>query len=979
MNTTRLLSTLALFGAMTLLLPATAQEDPISAALRAADDLAEQGRFREALAALQRDAAALQKGDPEGWAEHGPRTIALYRKLEPAERRFEEACAAAKSGQKEALIAWVREVEGGTYEHAGYAFIDPWRIRARTLLGDALYKKILQEIEAEVVQKLDLDEVKSDPDATLDLPQRPKVVARGSAARRERLRVEARMQTAQLGQMRVVLGAAERLRLQREEKAQALAVGQEVDGARVERWDAQGFALARGGQTVAQGWDEADPALAVEVRALGAAPDDGQALHDLALFALERGRFEEAERFLGKAVAVDPAFVRPDLDLARLRRLAAPFQGELVEQAGLCAVTWGFDRKEEERDFPPMNRGKAEVLEGALRVKSDGKELSLLRVRGQWSSAVEVQVRPAEGFVGAPHVVALSCPGARLLLEVDGAVARLQALGRKKFEEVKTAGLQANAAGALGVTAAFDGRRLHLRLDFDGEQVLTHSTDWVEPTEVMLGTRNGEVRLDAVTVRGVLRRGFLEEARGAGVGEVVRALTKAEGGRRTRGLPCAYWETSAEDDVGIADVVSSAIALVAEGRDQLLLGGGLPKAGPKFTLAADKAPEFAAAVYLEGRARLDAGDLHNALERAETAMGLVEEFHEAMVLRAAVLLRLSRVDEAEAMLQQAAALAPGSPALWRARADLLRMRGDLRGARDACATASVLAVEDPVTAEALRHLEAIVAGPAVLHRSTHGPTEGGLTFVTDLPPADRDALRPVVEEATRLPATLREAFPVLARDRPARPYRLVLLASHGAFHRWLSARGLAPFVDTFTHVDSAAADVVVLHGPRAPFLLRRCLVLAWLDDQNLGLPHWARDSIAGVIAERTLTDVAPPRHRLRILATGWALRPRLIDVATGTAPAAEQALPGLGAALGWALLRLCLEPGAKGIVDEEEVLLADVLTDYLKRVAPPLEGNARLEHAWVETFYRLDPDDLDAKLLAMLKKLAAEQGVAWPE
>lgn len=979
MNDTTWLSALALVLALAAA-PARAQDDAISRALQQADDLAEQGRFREALARLERDAAALEKGDPEGWAEHGPKTIALYRKLLPAEQRFEDACAAARKGQKEALVAWVREVEGGTYEHVGYAFVDPWRIRARDLLGDAAYRKIIQDLEAEAVQKLQLDDVLQREGDELDLPKRPEIQTRRDPARRERLRVAARSQQAQLGQMRVVLGAAENLRRGREQRAQERAVGREVEGARVERWDARGFALAKDGQVQAWGWDDADPALAVKVRALGVAADDGLGLHDLGLFALERGCFDEGEAFLAQAAALDPTWARKDLDLARLRRLARPFQGDLTfERDPLIAVSWPFDRAEEERDLAVMSRARAEVANGALKITSDGDGPCLLRVRGQWHSAVEVEARRAGP--GATLLLALSCPGARLLVEVDGATARVLELGRRGFAQVKTAPASSPPTAPVRLTGAFDGRRLHVRLDLDGKQALTHSLDWTDPTEVQVGARRGEVRLDALTVRGAPRAGSLDDALGAGVGEVVRALMKAEDDRRPRGLPSGYWETSAEDALGLADVTSAAVTLVAEGRDQLLLGGGLPKAARKFVLAADRAPTFAAAVLLEGRARLDAGDLHNALERAETAIALIEDFHEALVLRGAVLLRLARLDEAERTLEQAARLAPASPALWRARSDLLRARGDLAGARDACSMACVLAVEDPEAAIALQHLDAIVAGPAVLHRSTHGD----LTLVTDLPEAERAALVPAVEAAAKLPALLAERFPALARAGAARPHRLVVLRTPGAFHRWLTRRGLVTGPEVYTHVDPVAGDVVVRWDPdRAVPWLRRCLVLTWLDEQALGLPRWAREAIAGVVADEGAAADArgttPLRHRLKTLALGWPRRPRLFDVATGSEPAAaEEALPGLAASLAWALVRLCSDPQATGKVDDEEVPLGATFAEYLGLVAAPVEGSARLEHAWVQTFHRLEPDDLDAKLRALLERLAAEQGVAWPK
>ncbi|MCO5168150.1 MAG: hypothetical protein M9894_17550, partial [Planctomycetes bacterium] len=744
--------------------------------------------------------------------------------------------------------------------------------------------------------------------------------------------------------------------------------------------EARGFTLARGAVEETLGWDEAPPALAVEARARATDPDDAEAQRDLARFALARGAFEVGARALARSREVDGRSPDDDGLLDRLRLLGRPFRAARVDatEGRDAVVEWRFERAEEAADLAPNGVGDVAVVDSALRVRS--ATMALARVRGAWVERVRVDLAPAA--LDPPALVGLSGPAARLFVEVGRARARLLVVGADR--EVEVARADHGGADRLRVEATVERQggveRLRARVVVAAagveREVLAHALRWTGPVEVLVGGAGREARLTGLTVSGRLAPGWLARAEAAALGEVARAAASALAPAAGRGpdaaLPVAYRETNAEDPVGLEGVPEAARTLVQEGRD-LARRGRLDHALRAFEAARDRAPDFAAALYLSGRARLDLGDAQGALERAEAAAARVEDFHEAHGLRAAALLRLVRVDEAEAALDQAARLAPASPVLWRVRADLRARRGDRPGAGEAIALAAALAPDDRDLAAIAARVGAIVEGPAVTHTRAHD----GLTLLTDRPGADDAAL---LADLAALPGRLAAALPALARARGERPRRLVVLEA-GAFHRWLAARGVAAGPDERLFVDGAGGDVIALREPAyLRYRLRRGLTLVWLEEQGLpGLPPWLREALADAFAEPIGSQPSAARlEQLEVLATGASRRPPLIDVATGVRRPPELALPALERALGWAFVARCLTPGARAPrLEEGDAALADVLDDYLRRLAVPGAGSARLEHAWVETFHALDPRALEQGLQAAVQAIAPQ--VRWVE
>lgn len=957
--------------------PAPAQDDPVSRALHAADALAERGRFRDAIALLEREAPALAGVD--GWAEHGPRTIGFYRRFVPEEERVEAALAAAAGGRTAALEAWVRDLEAGGYVHVGYAFVDVWRARALAALGAEAYDKVVQRVEAEALQALQLDDVfQADREAEVDGPRVdvPRVVARGAPERRAGARERARADLARLGEARAAVARSERARAARI----AAGAGARVGDATLRAADARGFTLARGEADETLGWDEAPAALAVEARARATAPDDAEAQQELLGFALARGGFEVAARAHARARELDRRLPQDHDLVGGLRGRARPFRATQVDAAEgrEAVVEWRFAAPVEAADLAPNGVGDVAVVDSALRIRS--ATMALARVRGAWVERVRVDLAPAA--LDPPALVGLSGPAARLFVEVGRARARLLVVGADR--EVEVARADHGGVDRLRVEATLERQggveRLRARLFLPGpggeREALSHTLRWTGPVEVLVGGVGREARLTGLTIAGRLAPGWLARAEAAALGEVARTAAGALSPTSdlvpdAAPLPVAYRETSAEDALGLEGVPEAARALVQEGRD-LARRGRLDHALRAFEAARDRAPDFAAALYLAGRARLDLGDAPGALERADAAAARVEDFHEAHGLRAAALLRLVRVDEAEAALDQAARLAPASPVLWRVRADLRARRGDRPGAGEAIAVAAALAPDDRDLAAIAARVAAIVEGPAVTHRRAHG----SLTLLTDRPGADDAAL---LADLAALPGQLALALPALARGRSERPRRVVVLEAP-AFHRWLAARGVVAGPDDRLFVDGAGGDVIALREPAyLRFRLRRGLTLVWLEEQGLpGLPPWLREALADAFAEPPGGAPSAARlEQLEVLATGWSRRPPLIDVATGLRRPPELALPALERALGWALVARCLAPGARvARFDEgDDALLGEVLDDYLRRLAAPGAGSARLEHAWVQTFHELDLPALEQDLRAASQAMAPQ--VRW--
>ncbi len=270
---------------------------------------------------------------------------------------------------------------------------------------------------------------------------------------------------------------------------------------------------------------------------------------------------------------------------------------------------------------------------------------------------------------------------------------------------------------------------------------------------------------------------------------------------------------------------------------------------------------------------------------------------------------------------------------------------------------------------------------------------GAVELLADAPADTHAGLEVVARELDRLLSALPRALPSLAATppSPARLRRVVLLDSRATFQRHLAARGVDVDADTTWHADPAAGDVIVLREVgRSAQRVRRGLVLVWLEEQGaVGLPAWVRDGLglcfgendAGTLVNPALVPTTDERlDQLATLALGWPRRPRFFDLAAGIERPPELTFPALDEALAWALFAHCLTPGARAERFEGgQALLADVLADYLGRLARPSGEKARLEHAWVETFHTLDRRSLEAGLEAALKELAERHRIAWSE
>jgi tetratricopeptide (TPR) repeat protein len=836
-------------------------------------------------------------------------------------------------------------------------------------------------------------------------PERPvdttptATVARGTPERREQMAARRALATARLEAAREALATRRRVEAKRwvteRERVQRLSAKSADGPGRVVAYDDDGFTLEGSTGQVAYRWSSCPAKLGFEVLRRAIDPDDAHALRRLGLHALRRGLFEEARGILARAGRKAPELADGAPDVRRIARECSLFRGGFqLEPVGddealawPCVVSYAFDDAAEGLDFegviPELER--AVVRRGALEVSAlPVYDELLVNVRGAWRQAARIEATlPAPGRTAPALGIGV---GARTLL-VSFAADRvwISDLGPEPLAEAAVT-IGARARVALSVEET--GEELLLTVWLDGRVCLAHAIPNPELSfQFLLGAQaqGGRVRYEELRLQGWLDRAWREQIEAEVPGRIAEALEalEREGGD---GLPVAYRETSAEDEVALQGIPQASLDLVAEARE-LIGRERWGQAEERLKEACRRSANYHAAQYLLARCWVD-GDPDTALHWVGLALDGVEEFHEAWACRAEALVWVGRERQAEEAALRSQELGPDHAPAHLALALVRTAQGRYAEARDLLEVARELAPDDAEVERTLRRVRALVDGPAWEERARVESEH----YVLDTDYADE--ARRLSNHLEAIRARLEEVFPILVSDREEARRRasvLVFRAPRG-YYAYSDQTGAGRQEHTLGHFNPLTGQLLMfLEGEAREssdlHVLYHEATHQWMHAHAVGLPSWASEGIAEYVGGTTLGDdgrilgraVIDPFLvvRLEDLTGRWDRRLNLLDAASLTPGEFSVRDGSLRYAQAWSMVHFFLEGG--------DPALRQAFLDYLARYRfkPRHElsvETARLQYAWQATFGELPDYDLASlqeRWEVHVEGLAAQAGLEW--
>jgi putative PEP-CTERM system TPR-repeat lipoprotein len=314
-------------------------------------------------------------------------------------------------------------------------------------------------------------------------------------------------------------------------------------------------------------------------------------------------------------------------------------------------------------------------------------------------------------------------------------------------------------------------------------------------------------------------------------GQSYSAIGNTESARR------AYDEARRADPKSPAPVLALAELAIREGK--------LAEAAKLADQAMAVAPGVAGVWHFKGTLALGAGDVKGALDAFGKALELNPNYVEARVARAALLIDLGRLAEANQDIQYLAANQPREPRALYIRAVFSARRGDDRGAREALE--ALVNALDPVPRDVLKQRAAELLLLAALGHQGLGQREKARQYLDDYL-----AVRPRDVGARRLLASLmiaqrdnRQAITILEAARREAPNDPQVLALLGSAHMGLGQHNVAVnYLDRALAASGGAADVHAAFGLSLLGGGQHDLALKQLHEAFKKEPGQARSGIA---------------------------------------------------------------------------------------------------------------------------------------
>ncbi|MCW8139267.1 MAG: DUF1570 domain-containing protein [Planctomycetota bacterium] len=951
----------------------------------AAGDLADQGKLREAIERLETFPSELR--DQPVWKEVGQRDIARYRELLVLQDELD----AALGGDKNALIAMVKKVEDPSYARRGEAPVARFRAKAREVLGDREYDRVLAKMESDRLGDLD-DVLSGGSDRDDDGPNVAvaEVESRGSDARRSAMREAAKVAQGNLAAAQKTL---EQRRAARRQQVQAEAdrvikytrkdklkfEGKEVQ---VTGYDEDGFTVKLGRDDRTYSWGNAPAELAHEVKFRATDTNSGQAVFDLGLYAVRRGLFDHARRHFERAVKIDASLNGKAPDLTQLETRMKLFRGrnKLGGPGESSEVQWKFeqDRPQEALDFKGFQDGMdATMVGGALKVSAQGYPVSAVRVRGNWEREASIQLVLAS--VSPPPIVGIASEGELIGVSFGDKTNLVRPFGRDNQAPMATSEVRATQGTTVKLTFKRSGEQMEVAVKVGDRDALKHTFAWEGEFSFMLGVRGNspgvEARFDDIVCAGDLSQGWIKRTQAAAPNEIVRFLNdwqraRESGGGEKEQVPYCYRKTSAEDEVATRGVRPEAIELVGKGR-QMLEQNNFGGALDAFRRAAEMDPDYHAAAYLHS-IMLVRRDLEQ-LFRVERALKGVEDFYEAMVIKGETLIYANKVADSKALLAKALELRPDYPPAYLLKARLEILEGKYSDAVASLELASVLGPGDPFIIQTTGEARALADGPGWANKKRVTTKN----YIVDTDYVDH------AERFTRVLEAIRsryvEAFPNLVNpDAPKRAASVLVFNEAEDYYVYSEQTTNDRKENTGGHFNPMTGQLLLFLDatstePGALHVLQHEAMHQWAHAQSLALPFWANEGMAEYIGATLVTDAGEITDRTYVNSflkgrlkgmRGWhKTRMRWHAIMTQSPQefySGKGGNPSFKYGQAWTMIHFFMESGYKvTTIDGDEKPIKDIFFDYLNKYKAigldhGARGGSKLEYVYVDTFHQID-------------------------
>jgi tetratricopeptide (TPR) repeat protein len=485
----------------------------------------------------------------------------------------------------------------------------------------------------------------------------------------------------------------------------------EIRDAVVKGYDEKGFSLSTKGGEFGFRWDLADRQLAFEVRELGLLETSAASLFRFAKFCVKRRFFKQARRAFRRAGELDERYRSRIPKLELVEKAAQAFHGEVTRLGGeLVRFQYRFINSNEQLDWvisrfaPLFRRGQLIVENGK------NNKFNLIGLKGvdfHDFARITLTLGSTKKSVAAMMLFADNF-GIQATYYRDRGILDLYDL---KAQRPFTKPFKVKK-GARRLRMTLRGRRLIVQLG--NKEAATFNVPSLETFKVQFGGRGSagqiafaDFRIEGRVSQVWLRKTFQEA-------EDIIAAILVEGGV---GAPQSAWDRRAEllsaDQPGPRTAGEKRLFKgLTEARKLLRRPqGSLEQAHKILTKVISLAPENGSAYYERGRTLFYANLMRNALYDLNRAVALRGGFHEALAMRARVLIILERLDEARADIKKAFSFRRDSAQALLAQSELDYKNHKIKAAQQLLALGFVLWPRDSGIATNLRNFTHVVNGP----------------------------------------------------------------------------------------------------------------------------------------------------------------------------------------------------------------------------------------------------------------------------